>query len=147
MSKQYQMSMIGEMTYFHGLQVHHKSVDIFIKQSKYVHDLLKKYSFEHCSSMSTPMNVFDKFHKDEFGKPMCQTTYRGMIGSLLYLTASRPDIMFSTCLCTRYQADPKESHIKANACLMHSQTFINLLKNNYMHSQHTSLHTIEDTYK
>ena len=83
MSKQYQMSMIGEMTYFHGLQVHHKSVDIFIKQSKYVHDLLKKYSFEHCSSMSTPMNVFDKFHKDEFGKPMCQTTYRGMIDSLL----------------------------------------------------------------
>ena len=59
------------------------------------------------------MSISDKLHKDKMGKSVCQATYRGMIGSLLYLTASRPDIMFSVCLCARYQADPKESHLRA----------------------------------
>jgi hypothetical protein len=113
MSKQYQMSMMGELTYFLGLQVHQKPDGIFINQGKYVNDLLTKYSLKDCSIMKTPMSTADKLDKDQSGKSVCQTTYRGMIGSLLYLTASRPDIMFSTCLCARYQSEPKESHLKA----------------------------------
>ncbi|NBI56467.1 hypothetical protein, partial [Photobacterium alginatilyticum] len=61
----------------------------------------------------TPISPSTKLDKDESGKSFDQKTYRGMIGSLLYLTASRPDIMFSVCLCARYQSDPKESHFKA----------------------------------
>lgn len=113
MSNQYKMSMMGELTYFLGLQIDQKPNGTFINQSKYVFDLLKKYSFQNCSVMKTPMSTSDKLHKDSTGKKVCQTTYRGMIGSLLYLTSSRPDIMFATCLCARYQADPKESHLKA----------------------------------
>ena len=113
MSKQYQMSMMGELTYFLGLQVQQQPHGTFINQSKYVFDLLQKYSFDKCSSMKTPMSISEKLHKDESGKPICSITYRGMIGSLLYLTASRSDIMFATCLCARYQSEPKESHLKA----------------------------------
>ena len=59
------------------------------------------------------MNTSIKLDKDEKGKSIDQTKYRGMIGSLLYLTASRPDIMFSVCMCARYQSNPKESHLSA----------------------------------
>ena len=63
--------------------------------------------------MSTPMSPSTKLDKDEHGKKVDEKTYRGMIGSLLYLTASRPDIMFSVCLYARFQSDPRKSHLKA----------------------------------
>ena len=113
MSDNYQMSMMGELNYFLGLQIKQEVDGIFIHQTKYVKDLLKKFDFENCSSMKTPMSTSIKLGKDTDGKSVNITAYRGMIGSLLYLTASRPDIMFSTCLCARYQADPKESHLAA----------------------------------
>ncbi|KAJ9561842.1 hypothetical protein OSB04_007002 [Centaurea solstitialis] len=100
MYKEFEMSMMGELTFFLGLQVKQSSEGIFINQSKYVHDLLKKYQLHDASPMRTPM------------APECKL-YRGIIGSLLYLIASRPDIMFSTCICARYQANPKESHLSA----------------------------------
>ena len=62
-------------------------------------------------SAKTPMPTATKLDQDESGKKVDITSYRGMIGSLLYLTASRPDIMFSTCLCARFQSDPRESHL------------------------------------
>ncbi|KAJ9557079.1 hypothetical protein OSB04_011693 [Centaurea solstitialis] len=86
---------------------------IFISQGKYVRDMLKKFDLTACSEMKTPMAPPLKLDKDSNGKSVDVSTYRGMIGSLLYLTASRPDIMYATCLCARYQADPKESHLKA----------------------------------
>ncbi|GJW49122.1 retrovirus-related pol polyprotein from transposon TNT 1-94 [Tanacetum coccineum] len=113
MSQQYRMSMMREMTYFLGLQIQQKKNGIFINQSKYVFDLIKKYGLESSHPVKSPMSYNVKLHKDIEGKSVCQTTYRGMIGSLLYLTASRPDIMFATCVCVRYQADPKESHLQA----------------------------------
>ncbi|KAJ9548150.1 hypothetical protein OSB04_020693 [Centaurea solstitialis] len=87
--------------------------EIFISQGKYVRDMLKKFDLTTCSEMKTPMAPPLKLDKDSNGKSIDVSTYRGMIGSLLYLTASRPDIRYATCLCTRYQADPKESHLKA----------------------------------
>ncbi|KAJ9542522.1 hypothetical protein OSB04_029028 [Centaurea solstitialis] len=113
MSTNYEMSMMGELSFFLGLQVKQTKEGIFINQSKYTKDLLKKFSFESCSPMKTPMAPPLKLDSDPNGNSVNITEYRGMIGSLLYLTASRPDIMFSTCLCARFQADPKESHLYA----------------------------------
>ncbi|KAI3696584.1 hypothetical protein L6452_28974 [Arctium lappa] len=109
----YEMSMMGELTFFLGLQIKQLSEGIFINQSKYIRDLLKKFDFENCSPMKTPMAPPLKIHADSADKSVDITNYRWMIGSLLYLTASRPDIMYATCLCARYQANPKESHLAA----------------------------------
>ena len=68
---------------------------------------------EKAKAIDTPMPTCTKLNKDEDGKEVDVKRYRGMIGSLLYLTASRPDIMFSVCMCARYQSCPKESHLKA----------------------------------
>ncbi|KAJ9564242.1 hypothetical protein OSB04_000208 [Centaurea solstitialis] len=107
------MSMMGELNFFLGLQVKQLSAGIFINQAKYIKDILKKYNLENAKIMKTPMSPSCALDSDPDGKAVDVTTYRGMIGSLMYLTASRPDIMFSTCLCARYQSKPKESHLKA----------------------------------
>ncbi|KAI3758589.1 hypothetical protein L6452_06156 [Arctium lappa] len=109
----FQMNMMGEINFFLGLQVKQLSDGIFINQSKYVFDILKKFKMDKSSSIGTPMAHGAKIGLDPDGKDVDQKTYRGMIGSLMYLTASRPDIMFSTCLCARFQAKPKESHLLA----------------------------------
>ncbi|KAI3696663.1 hypothetical protein L6452_29123 [Arctium lappa] len=113
MSKHFQMSMMGQMNFFLGLQVKQLQTGIFINQSKYISDILRKYQMEQSSSMKTPMSTTLKLHSDPDGKDVNATIYRGMIGSLMYLTASRPDIMFSTFLCARFQSKPKESHLAA----------------------------------
>ena len=107
MQRKYEMSMMGESTYFLGLQVSQRNDGIFIFQSKYLRDLLKKYGLEDASTAKTPMATATKLDQDDPGKGVDITSYRGMIGSLLYLTASRPDIMFATFLCARFQANPK----------------------------------------
>ena len=113
MHSEFEMSMMGELNYFLGLQIKQTKEGIFINQAKYVKDLLKKFDFEGMKPLSTPMSSSIKIDKDENGKAVDITKYRGMIGSLLYLTANRPDIMYSVCLCARYQSNPKESHLNA----------------------------------
>ncbi|KAJ9547298.1 hypothetical protein OSB04_019841 [Centaurea solstitialis] len=113
MMTRYEMSMMGELNFLLGLQVKQLSAGIFINQAKYIKDILKKYNLENAKIMKTPMSPSCALDSDPDGKAVDVTTYRGMIGSLMYLTASRPDIMFSTCLCARYQSKPKESHLKA----------------------------------
>ncbi|KAJ9551954.1 LOW QUALITY PROTEIN: hypothetical protein OSB04_015999 [Centaurea solstitialis] len=113
MKSEYKMSMMGELTFFLGLQIKQSEKGIFINQGKYVHEMLKKFDLTSCTLMKTPMAPPVTLDKDSKGKSVDVTLYRGMIGSLLYLTASRPDIMYSTCLCARYQAEPKESHMTA----------------------------------
>ena len=113
MQSKYEMSMMGELTYFLGLQVKQLSTGIFINQVKYVSSLLQKYDLNNCSIMKTPMSSSIKLDSDLTGQSVDVKNYRGMIGSLLYLTSSRPDIMFATCLCARFQACPKESHLSA----------------------------------
>lgn len=80
---------------------------IFFNQSKYIKEMLKKFGLEDAKPIKTPMATDTKLTKDEEGESVDSTKYRGMIGSLLYLTTSRPDIMFSVCLCARFQEDPK----------------------------------------
>ncbi|CAM9000216.1 unnamed protein product [Rhodiola kirilowii] len=111
MQKEFKMSMVGEMNYFLGLQVTQKEDGIFISQSKYAKNLIKKFDLEKASHKRTPAATYIKITKDEVGPKVDQTLYRSMIGSLLYLIASRPDIAYAVRVCARYQADPKESHL------------------------------------
>ncbi|KAK2993742.1 hypothetical protein RJ640_018363 [Escallonia rubra] len=112
-SGEFEMSMMGELTFFLGLQIKQSKDGIFINQAKYTKELLKRFDMEASNAFDTPMSSSLKLDKDEKGKDVDIKRYRGMIGSLLYLTASRPDIMFSVCLCARFQACPKESHLIA----------------------------------
>jgi len=111
MKGEFEMSMMGELSFFLGLQVKQTKDGIFLCQSKYCKEILKKFEMESCKEASTPMPSSCYMDADAVGKGLDQTKYRRLIGSLLYLTASRPDIMFAMCLCARYQANPKESHL------------------------------------
>jgi hypothetical protein len=103
--------MIGELTFFLGFQVKQMREGTFISQEKYTKDILKKFNMDECKTIKTPMPTNGHLDLDEGGKPIDQTLYHSMIGSLLYLTASRPNIMFSVCMCARFQAKPKEAHL------------------------------------
>ncbi|GJZ34490.1 hypothetical protein Tco_0580307 [Tanacetum coccineum] len=105
------MSMMGKLKFFLGLQVHQSPRGIFISQSQYAIELLKKHGLDECVSMSTPMAT-ERLDADLQGTPTDQMTYRRMIGGLMYLTASRPDIAFATFVCARYQARPTVKHLK-----------------------------------
>ncbi|GJU62250.1 putative ribonuclease H-like domain-containing protein [Tanacetum coccineum] len=107
MHKKFQMSSIGELTFFLGLQVKQKEDGIFISQDKYVTEILKKFGFTDVKTASTPMETQKLLLKDEDGEEVDVHLYRSMIGSLMYLTSSRPDIMFAVCACARYQVNPK----------------------------------------
>jgi hypothetical protein len=85
--------------------------ETFIHQEKYTNDILKKFKMDDCKPIKTPMPTNGHLELDEGGKSVDQKLYRSMINSFLYLTASRPDIMFSVCMCARFQANPKESHL------------------------------------
>nr|GEV81375.1 retrovirus-related Pol polyprotein from transposon TNT 1-94 [Tanacetum cinerariifolium] len=112
MKSRFEMSMMGEMTFFLCLQVKQSPCGIFINQSKYVLEILNKYGMESCDPVGTPMEIKDKLDLDQNGTPVDATKYRSMIGALMYLTSSRPDIVHATYLCARYQAKPTENHFK-----------------------------------
>ncbi|XP_042753358.1 secreted RxLR effector protein 161-like [Lactuca sativa] len=105
--------MNRELSFFLILQVKQTNKGIFIHQDKYISELLKKYSIDTYASAKVPMGFGHKIFNDPSGASVDETKYRGMIGSLLYLTASRLDIMFSTCLCSRFKVNPKMSHLLA----------------------------------
>ncbi|GJR36685.1 hypothetical protein Tco_1212369 [Tanacetum coccineum] len=107
------MSLIGEHTFFLGLQFKQKEDGIFISQDKYVGEILKKFGFSSIRTASTSMETNKDLTKDEDGEDVDVHLYRSMIGSLMYLTSSRPDIMFSVCACSRFQFQPKVSHLNA----------------------------------
>ncbi|GKB77010.1 putative ribonuclease H-like domain-containing protein [Tanacetum coccineum] len=109
----YKMSSMGELTFFLGLQVTQKDDGIFISQYKYVDEILKKFGFSTVKTASTPMETSKPLMKDENVKDVDVHLYRLMIGSLMYLTSSRPDIMFDVCAGARFQVTPKVSHLYA----------------------------------
>ncbi|GJT18618.1 retrovirus-related pol polyprotein from transposon TNT 1-94 [Tanacetum coccineum] len=111
MTKKFEMSMIGELTYFLGLQIKQDDKGISICQEQYTMNILKKYEISYYSSVKTPMVSPNNFGPDLAGKLVSETSYRGMIGSLMYLTATRPYIQFSIVLCARHQSNPKESYL------------------------------------
>nr|GEY78535.1 hypothetical protein [Tanacetum cinerariifolium] len=109
----FQMSSIGKITFFLGLQEKKKDDGIFISQDKYVAEISRKFSFTYVKSASTPIETEKPLHKDPNGEDVDVHTYRLMIGSLMYLNLSRPDIMFAACACVRFQVTPKVSHLHA----------------------------------
>ncbi|GJX48941.1 retrovirus-related pol polyprotein from transposon TNT 1-94 [Tanacetum coccineum] len=114
MKNNFEMSMMGELKFFLGVQIHQSPRDIFISQLQYVIELLKKHGMDECVSMSTPMAT-KRLDADLQGTSTDQTTYRRMIGGLMYLTASRPDIAFATFFCSRYQARLAVKHLKEDS--------------------------------
>ncbi|GJS58112.1 retrovirus-related pol polyprotein from transposon TNT 1-94 [Tanacetum coccineum] len=112
MKSRFKMSMMGEMTFFLGLQVNQSPRGIFINQSNYVLEILKRYRMDTYDPVGTPMEIKDKLDLDKNGTLVDAMKYRNMIGALMYLTSSRQDIVHATCLCARYQAQPTEKHLK-----------------------------------
>ncbi|GJV35078.1 putative ribonuclease H-like domain-containing protein [Tanacetum coccineum] len=113
MHKRFQMSSMGELTFFLGLQVKQQPDGIFIRQDKYVADIFKKFDFCSTKTATTPNESNKPLVKDEDGVDVDVHVYRSMIGSLMYLTTSRPDIKFAVCACARFQVTPKASHLNA----------------------------------
>ncbi|GJV50237.1 retrovirus-related pol polyprotein from transposon TNT 1-94 [Tanacetum coccineum] len=111
MKANFKISIMGKMKFFLGVQSHQSSHGIFISQSQYTLEILKKHGMDGCDSISTPMATarIDANLQVTLNDP---TKYRSMIGGLMYLTASRPDIAFATFVCARYQAHPIEKHLK-----------------------------------
>ncbi|GJR35585.1 putative ribonuclease H-like domain-containing protein [Tanacetum coccineum] len=109
----FQMSSIGELTFFLGLQVKQNKGGIVISQDKYVTEILKKFDLVNVKAAITPMETKVPLTKDEEAIDVDVHLYRSMIGSLMYLTASRPDIMYAVCVCSRFQVTPKTSHLNA----------------------------------
>jgi hypothetical protein len=111
MMQNFEMSMMGELNYFLGFQVKQLKEGTFISQTKYTQDLLKRFGMKDDKPAKTPMGTNRHLDHNKGGKSVDQKAYRLMIGSLLYLCASRSDIMLSVCMCARFQSDPKECHL------------------------------------
>jgi hypothetical protein len=113
MIKKFEMSMMGELEVFLRISNQATPNGTFIGQTKYIQDILKKFGMKDGKPIKTPMGTNGHLDLDTRGKSVDQKVYRSMIGSLLYLCTSRPDIMLSVCMCARFQADPKEVHLRA----------------------------------
>nr|KYP31490.1 Retrovirus-related Pol polyprotein from transposon TNT 1-94 [Cajanus cajan] len=113
MQDEFKMSMMGELKFFLGLQIIQSNEGIKIHQTKYTKELLQKFKMEDAKPMKTLMHPSTTLGLDEESPDLDSTMYQGMVGSFLYLTASRPDIMFSVCVCARFQVRPKKVHLQA----------------------------------
>ena len=113
MVNEFEMSMIRELGYFLGLQIKQLKNGTFMSQGKYIKDMLKKFGIDESKAISTPMGTSGSLDSDASGNMVDQKLYQSMVGSLLYGTSSRPDVMFSVCMYARLQASPRESHLKA----------------------------------
>jgi hypothetical protein len=113
MSREFEMSMMGELQFFIGLQIKQSKEGTFVHQAKYTKDIVRKFKMEDSKAMTTPMSMTTALDADEEGEHVDQKKYWSMIGSLLYLTATRPVIQISVCLCARFQVSPRTSHQQA----------------------------------
>ena len=103
MANEFEISMIGELSYFLGLQIKQIKNGTFVSQGKYIKDMLKKFGMDDAKAISTPMGTNRNLDSDAGGNMVDQKMYRSMIGSLLYVTASRPDVMFSVCIVLDFE--------------------------------------------
>ncbi|KAA0066405.1 gag-pol polyprotein [Cucumis melo var. makuwa] len=113
MQSEFKMSMVGELSCFLGLQIKQNNDDIFISQEKYTRNMVKKFGLEQARNKRTPAVTHVKLTKDTESAEVDHKLYRSIIGSLLYLTASRPDIAYVVGICARYQVDPCITHLVA----------------------------------
>jgi hypothetical protein len=113
MHNEFEMSLLGELSFFLGLQICQSNQGIFISQTKYIREMLKRFGIEDCKPITTPMQTSCKLSKDDDSKSTNQRQYRSMIGSLLYVTTSRSDVMQTVGQVARFQVATKESHVLA----------------------------------
>ncbi|XP_070036400.1 secreted RxLR effector protein 161-like [Nicotiana tomentosiformis] len=111
MGNEFEMSMMGELIFFLGLQLKQTPKGTMINQQKYIKEILKRFEMESSKIIDTLISTVTRLDVDEPGFPVNKIMYRGIIGSLLYLTTSRPDIVFSVGICARFQSSPNESHL------------------------------------
>jgi hypothetical protein len=112
MQFEFEMSMIGEMPFFLGLQITQRPEGMFISQEKYLREMMKRFQMEDSKPMGTPMVTRCKLRKDDDSSDVDQRSYRSMIGILMYITTSRPNIMHVVGMVGRYQVAPKEIHLQ-----------------------------------
>ena len=113
MMAEFEMSDLGMMYYFLGIEVVQSSTGIFISQKKYVQEILDKFQMKNCNPVNTPSEFGMKLNKDNGGKKVDDTLYKQIVGSLMYLTATRPDIMHTVSVISRYMECPTEIHLLA----------------------------------
>jgi hypothetical protein len=113
MQSEFEMSLLGELSFFLGIQICQRNQGFFISQTKYIREMLKRFGMEDCKPVITPMRTSFKLSKDDDSKSTDQRQYMSMIGILLYVTTSRPDVMQEVGQVARFQAVPKESHVLA----------------------------------
>ncbi|XP_031259752.1 secreted RxLR effector protein 161-like [Pistacia vera] len=113
MFDEFEMTDLGEMAYFLGMHVYQSTTGIFVNQEKYVIEVLRKFNMENCKSVDIPLVPNQKLSKDDDAESVDKGQYRSLVGCLLYLTATRPDIMFATSLLSKFMNQPKETHFKA----------------------------------
>jgi hypothetical protein len=113
MQNEFEMSLLGELSFFLGLQISQSNQRIFISQTKYIREMLKRFRMEDCKLVITPMQTSCKLRKDDDSKSTDQRQYRSMIGSLLYVKTSRLDVMQAVGKVARFQAAPKELYVLA----------------------------------
>ncbi|XP_059629760.1 uncharacterized mitochondrial protein AtMg00810-like [Cornus florida] len=118
MGNTFEMSIVGELSFFLVLQVKQFDDGIFISQSKYANELVKKFGLKDSKHMQTFISTSSKLDRDSDPNKVDPSLYRSLIGSLLYLATSRPYISFSIGVCGRYQANPIEQHVLAVKCII-----------------------------
>ena len=113
MKDAFEMTDLGRMTFFLGMQVNQKQNEIFLCQEKYANEILKKFNMEGCKPTATPMNQKEKFYKEDGAEKVDEKLYRSLIGCLMYLSASRPDILHAVSLLSRYMNCASRIHFQA----------------------------------
>jgi len=113
MVSEFEMTGLGLMSYFLGLEVVQHDAGIFVCQEKYVNDLLVKFNMSNCNAVKIPMNTNQKFSLEDGEERVDAGTYRSLIGSLLYLAHSRPDISYATSILSRFMQNPSKTHFGA----------------------------------
>jgi hypothetical protein len=117
MSREFEISLMGELEFYLGLQINQSKEGTFVHQAKYTKDIVRKFEMEDSKAMEMPMSTTTALDADEEGEHVDQKEYRSMIGPLLYMTATRPDIQFSVCLCAHFQVSPRTSNRQAVKCI------------------------------
>ncbi|XP_031250003.1 uncharacterized protein LOC116107863 [Pistacia vera] len=112
MHKEFEMTDLGEMSYFLGMEIHQSHHGIFVNQKRYATQILHKYNMDKYKPVDTPLVVNLKLSKDNGAEKVDETMYRSIIGCLLYLTATRLDLMFAASVLSRFMSNPSEIHLK-----------------------------------
>ncbi|KAF3667798.1 putative ribonuclease H protein-like, partial [Capsicum annuum] len=118
MMQAFEMTDLGLMSYFLGMEIKQGQNEVFIYQKKYAKEILKKFHMEDCKEMSTPMNQKEKLSKNDGAEKVEETYFRGLVGCLMYLTATRPDILYVVSILSRFMHYASELHLKATRRLI-----------------------------